>query len=149
MPLTTPTTASRSIRPITPPSTPAATAFVRWFDALLYQKPANDAWVPDRLEYRFACSAPEGAGEKVFAADEYYQGHLDWYNFAVDSGTSALPLGEGAAAPPDPQADHTLTLIPTQVTFDGMPNTRWWAFEDGRTNFGDIKPDRPIWPSCC
>ena len=22
-----------------------------------------------------------------------------------------------------------------------MPNTRWWAFEDGRTNFGDVKPD--------
>ena len=19
-----------------------------------------------------------------------------------------------------------------------MPNTRWWAFEDGRTNFGDV-----------
>jgi hypothetical protein len=22
-----------------------------------------------------------------------------------------------------------------------MPNTRWWAFEDGRTNFGGVKPD--------
>jgi hypothetical protein len=22
-----------------------------------------------------------------------------------------------------------------------MPNTRWWAFEDSRTNFGDVKPD--------
>jgi hypothetical protein len=22
-----------------------------------------------------------------------------------------------------------------------MPNTRWWTFEDGRTNFGDVKPD--------
>ena len=21
-----------------------------------------------------------------------------------------------------------------------MPDTRWWAFEDGKTNFGDIKP---------
>jgi hypothetical protein len=25
--------------------------------------------------------------------------------------------------------------------FDGMPNTRWWAFEDGKTNFSYIKPD--------
>ena len=32
-------------------------------------------------------------------------------------------------------------MLPTQVTFNGMPNTRWWEFEDGRTNFGDIKPD--------
>ena len=22
-----------------------------------------------------------------------------------------------------------------------MPNTRWWAFEDRKTNFGDVKPD--------
>jgi hypothetical protein len=22
-----------------------------------------------------------------------------------------------------------------------MPNTRWWSFEDSRTNFGDVKPD--------
>jgi hypothetical protein len=22
-----------------------------------------------------------------------------------------------------------------------MPNTRWWAFEDGKTNFGEVKPD--------
>ena len=22
-----------------------------------------------------------------------------------------------------------------------MPNTRWWGFEEGRTNFGDIDPD--------
>ncbi len=119
----------------------AASSFVRWFEALIYQKDANDAWEPDRLEYRFACSAPQGAAEKVFAADEYYHGHLDWYNFAIDSAASTLAIAEGAPAPPDPQTTHTLTLIPTQVTFDGMPNTRWWAFEDGRTNFGDIKPD--------
>ena len=33
------------------------------------------------------------------------------------------------------------TFIPTQVVFDGMPNTRWWAFEDRRTNFGEVAPD--------
>jgi hypothetical protein len=25
--------------------------------------------------------------------------------------------------------------------FEGMPNTRWWAFEDGKTNFSYIRPD--------
>ena len=30
------------------------------------------------------------------------------------------------------------TLIPTPVSFAGMPNTRWWSFEDRKTNFGDI-----------
>src|SRR5262249_54248238 len=23
----------------------------------------------------------------------------------------------------------------------GMPNSRWWTFEDSKTNFGDVKPD--------
>jgi hypothetical protein len=27
------------------------------------------------------------------------------------------------------------------VTFNGMPNTRWWRFEESRTSFADIKPD--------
>ena len=29
-------------------------------------------------------------------------------------------------------------MIPVPVSFAGMPNTRWWAFEDSQTNFGDI-----------
>lgn len=29
-------------------------------------------------------------------------------------------------------------MIPTPVQFEGMPNTRWWTFEDGKTNFGDV-----------
>ena len=28
--------------------------------------------------------------------------------------------------------------MPAPLEFDGMPDTRWWAFEDGRTNFGDV-----------
>jgi hypothetical protein len=30
------------------------------------------------------------------------------------------------------------SMIPKPVTFSGMPNTRWWSFEDKKTNFGDI-----------
>ena len=77
-----------------------AQKFVAFFERLFYQPPPNgdDAWTPDRLEYQFACSAPEAAGEKVLTADEYYQGHLDWYNLDIDA--SATTLGE--PAPPDP-----------------------------------------------
>ena len=28
--------------------------------------------------------------------------------------------------------------IPVPVTYNGMPNARYWAFEDGQTNFGDV-----------
>src|SRR6266550_4544958 len=117
-----------------------AQRFVAFFERLFYQPRASEnAWVPDRLEYQFACSAPETQGEKVLTADEYYHGHLDWYNFDIDPNAASL----GEAAPPDPKlpAPDTQTLIPTPLSFPGMPNTRWWAFEESRTNFGDIKPD--------
>jgi hypothetical protein len=120
---------------------PIASRFVRWFQKLIHQPEqpaAATAWEPDRLEYRFAASTPVPGGEKVMVADEYYQGHLDWYNFDVD--TARKTLGDADPAPEAPEA-KTLTMLPTQVTFNGMPNTRWWKFEDGRTNFGDVKPD--------
>ena len=41
----------------------------------------------------------------------------------------------------DARGSHTFGMLPTQVKFPGMPDTRWWAFEDGRTNFGAITPD--------
>ena len=120
---------------------PIADRFVRWFQKLIHQPPKPDAasaWEPDRLEYRFAASTPLATGEKVYVAEEYYQGHLDWYNFDVDPGRQVL--GDPDPAPEAPQLS-TLTMLPVQVTFNGMPNTRWWKFEDSRTNFGDVKPD--------
>ncbi len=118
----------------------AASKFIAWFEKLYYQPPDQNAWEPSRLEYRFACSAPETDGEKVFTADEYYHGHLDWYNFDIDPEAKGLS-GDLVTPPADPRGKDTQTLIPTQLVFDGMPNTRWWTFEEGKTNFGDIKPD--------
>jgi hypothetical protein len=136
--------------------------FVEWFEKLIFQpvelagapleeatEPVGrDAWLPDRLEYQFTVAAPVGEPDaegqqtpKVLSAQEYYQGRLDWYNFEVDPTPEAA---EGMDADPldsDPRGTDTQTFIPTPLVFDGMPNTRWWAFEDRRTNFGDIKPD--------
>lgn len=122
------------------PSDQVAERFVAWFEKLFYQPvtPQATAWVPNRLEYQFATSTPHGQAEKVFAAEEYFHGHLDWYNFDIDPSRSVL--GEPSETPPVPAA-KTLTMLPTQATFNGMPNARWWTFEDGRTNFGDVKPD--------
>jgi hypothetical protein len=112
--------------------------FVAWFDKLIAQ-PANDAaWLADRLEYQFACTAPDTRAMRVLAAEEYFQGRLDWHNVDVDP-TRELP--SGAFENPPPIDAHTLAMMPVPVTFNGMPNTRWWAFEDGATNFGDVKPD--------
>ena len=111
---------------------------VTWFEKLFYQPTHPGAWLADRLEYQFAVSAPEREDEKVLVAEEYFQGHLDWYNFDIDQTRSVLGTVSDA---PEAPAGKTLTMLPTQASFNGMPNTRWWAFEDSRTNFGDVKPD--------
>jgi hypothetical protein len=100
--------------------------FVAWTERLVHVPAQEGAWVPDRLEYRFACTT----GGREFVAGEFHHGRLDWYAF--DGGSSE----EG-----DESQGDTSVVLPAPVAFDGMPNTRWWAFEDGRTNFGDVRAD--------
>jgi hypothetical protein len=119
----------------------AAERFLLWFRQLLYQPddPDDHAWVPERLEYQFNCSAPKNEQEQVLEAREYFHGRLDWYNLDVDA--TRTVLGEGPVEPGDSaEAGLTHTFLPVTISYDGMPNTRWWTFEDGRTNFGDIAP---------
>lgn len=115
-----------------------AARFVAWFERQLTQPGTDDAWIAPRLEYQFAASAPLPDGtEKVYLADEYSQGELDWYSLDVDGATAALdPVASSGATGLPPDAPRT--VIPIPVSFAGMPNTRWWAFEDRKTNFGDI-----------
>ena len=108
-----------------------AQVFLDWFKRQ-YVEPedaASDAWEPERLEYQFAVSVPGERGERVLAADEYFHGRLDWYNFDIDKAKGPL----GAAGVPKLE---TTALIPAPITFPGMPDTRWWAFEDGKVNLG-------------
>src|SRR5262249_38430613 len=116
-----------------------ATRFLAWFDRQFFQPPptGDDAWNPQMLGYQFSVSAPTSGGEKVYTADSYYQGRLDWFSVDVDATRSTLGGAPGSDATGLP-ADSVRTMIPTPVSFSGMPNTRWWSFEDRKTNFGDI-----------
>ncbi len=76
-------------------------------------------------------------GEKVFVADQYSQGHLDWYNFDIDLQKKALDPGDSA---PDKPKRTTLSTLPTQATFNGMPNTRWCASRRAFDQIIDIPP---------
>lgn len=123
----------------------AAASFIAWFERLILQPPPSseaqaggeDAWSPPRLEYAFAASAPEpGGGEKVYSADAYSEIRLDWYSLDVDATGKLDPVAGSEVtglAPP-----KAATMIPVPVSFAGMPNTRWWSFEDAKTNYGDI-----------
>jgi hypothetical protein len=117
-----------------------AASLVAWFGRQFLQPAAgsNDAWEPSQLEYQFRASAPVTGGEKVYSADAYYQGRLDWYSMDVDASQASLGAVPGSTVTGLPTDDGVRTMIPVPVSFSGMPNTRWWSFEDHATNFGDI-----------
>ncbi|REL33837.1 hypothetical protein DYD21_10555 [Rhodohalobacter sp. SW132] len=121
----------------------AADKFMEWYERLYYQSHEQDkenpSWQPSYLEHQFACSAPKGEEERVLTADEYYHGHLDWYNLDLDNETTSL--GDIDSSGEDPEGSITRTFIPTSVTFGGMPHPRWWTMENWKTNIGFVKPD--------
>ena len=108
--------------------------FRDWFLSEYYQPEdeKNNAWLPDRLEYMFECSSTAENEQKLIKAEEYYQGNLDWYAFDI--------IRQQVNNSGQQKRSDTSTLIPAHVQFEGMPDTRWWKFEDGKTNLGDIKP---------
>jgi hypothetical protein len=118
---------------------PVVAAFRAWveatFGALGTADPA--AWKPERLEYGVDVIATvPGRGNVTLAAHPGRTGNFDWYSF--DAG-GAAPAGSPAAAA---VTSSTVSILPALVRFKGMPNKRWWHFEPGGTDFGDIQADR-------
>lgn len=121
-----------------------ANKFIKWFENLYYQPKEDEtqAWKPSYLEYQFDCSAPESEkAEKVFTASEYYHGNLDWYNLDISKEKSKIDLTKESKTNQDVRKTFTQTLDPSPIIFPGMPDNRWWTFEDSKTNLGNIKPD--------
>lgn len=127
--------------PAQPAITPADTANVRaaalawltWADALVLAPPsAPAAWVDERFEYTFTATSADGTS---LEAGEYTNGRLDWHTFTTP--------GAAAPAPPGGTAQQLgpLTVIPTAVTYPGMPASRLWEFEDARVDFGAVEAD--------
>jgi len=112
--------------------------FIAWFEGLITQPgDAAEAYDPARLEHRFSLGVLEATGETVLAAGEYPGGVLDWHSFSYDRSGTVL----GTAGGPATATTITRTVIPGQVGYPGMPNPRWWMFEDGNTDFGAITAD--------
>ncbi len=105
-------------------------SFKDWYKRS-YSQPAEGIyapWQPSQLEYKFAvASSGQPDGQKILKADQYHEGHLDWYSFDLGSQGSASVAQE-----------HISSFIPSPVSFKGMPNARFWTMEDNQTDFGKI-----------
>ncbi len=124
-----------------PTGTPGAVAevlawFVAWTDATLGPIGPADAaaWRADRLEYAFAATAttPDGAAVEL-AGHAGMHGEFDWYAFDETARTTGSATATGAL---------TSSVLPAPVRFSGMPDPRWWSFEDGRINWASVDTDR-------
>jgi hypothetical protein len=92
-------------------------------------------WVPDRLEYAASVTSAPAPQPSELSAHPGRDGRLDWYSFDASAAVvSDLPAGETRT--------EQRSVIPAAVLFRGMPNPRWWDFEDRRVDFGAVTPDR-------
>lgn len=113
-----------------------------WFNRN-YCQPGSEgsAWSPEHLEYQFSCAAPKPEAPSDLdwlVADEYASGHLDWYAFDLaPAGYSPPADASGQSFTPNVSAD-VITAVPSRLTFPGMPNARWWEFEEGKVDWGGL-----------
>jgi hypothetical protein len=107
-----------------------------WYASLILQPSESEqnSWLPSRLEYQFGCEASAEESATVMRGEGYASGNLDWY--ALERRATNVPPRE----PPKP-VRSVFTFVPASILFEGIPNTRWWALEDRRTNFGEVRPD--------
>jgi hypothetical protein len=111
----------------------AAKLWLTWFDTL-FSEPEKDnpTWLPERMEYAFSIGTRFSDGECPLTAQEYFEGHLDWYAFDVN-----LEVTLGGASD-DTVTEVARTAIPAPVSFRGMPTSRFWEFEDAQVDFGSV-----------
>ena len=108
----------------------AGQKFLAWAARFLMQPSVDDnAWVPEKLEYQFATSAPMPDGtEKVYVAEEYYAGRLDWYSLDEDESITALdPVPGSEVTGLKPDAPFT-----TMERLRGIPPRSFQAFSSSK-----------------
>ena len=106
----------------------------------LFSQPDNEkdsAWMPQQLEYQLAVANNPNEGQEVLTADEYYQGHLDWFSFDLDK-SKRLPMDTDNPNLPPEDLEKTDVFMPKPIWFRGMPQPRYWQMEEERTDFGKI-----------
>ncbi|MEO1122958.1 MAG: hypothetical protein AAFV72_25360 [Cyanobacteria bacterium J06635_1] len=106
--------------------------WIQAYEAIVGQPTQPDAWREDRLEYRFNLSVPTDQGRVTLAAAEYPGGRLDWDSFDVPS-VAPLSTDEPRVKP----IRTKVSLLPSPVTYVGMPAPRFWEFENGAVDFGN------------
>jgi hypothetical protein len=120
------------------PGMPQVLADFATYRKSLFTEPAQDtAWQSQRLDYDFALGSPVPNDDLLLSAPDFPGGRLDWYSFDLET---ARP-NQAASANPATITPVTFNFLPNHVVFRGMPDPRWWNFEDALTDFGQLDAD--------
>jgi hypothetical protein len=91
------------------------------------------AWRAERLEFDGAVTMNADTRTDFRLVPEL-DGALDWYAIDRIDATGDAPSGKATPV--------RSSVVPVHVGFRGMPNARWWDFESGQTDYGDLRVDR-------
>jgi hypothetical protein len=117
----------------------ALTKLDQWIREVWRGFSTNDpfVWRPERLEYQVSLVAARPTHEPVMiAAQPGSTGDFNWQTLEIST-----QVATGLNIPPGAVTSSTRSLIPGRVEFRGMPNHRWWDFENGQIDFGGVRPD--------
>src|SRR6185295_16891849 len=99
---------------------------------------ADNAWLQNHLEYQFSAGGQPARdrNQTVLLAEQYHEGHLDWYSFdsVRDRKSNLTPETE-----PIPITEEVESFLPANVRFKGQPQPRFWEMEETQTDFGKIE----------
>ena len=123
--------APQSAPPIAQAEAAVLRAWLAWSSGR-FESPASgpSSWDPEHIEYAFSAGGMGANGEVVLAAPEYVEGRLDWYAFEQGAGS----LRTSTVATP-----RRAFRIPAPLDFAGMPNPRFWTFEDPGVRFDTLE----------
>ena len=102
----------------------ALEAHAAWCETTLGTGPAT--WVAERLERRFEVGS---GGRAVLAASAHSREVVDAADLDLTAAAADLRFDPGD---PDHPSMPWLRRIPTRLRFPGMPNDRYWEFEDAQ-----------------
>ncbi len=114
----------------------AANEWLAWYrdNVAPRAEDAPSSWINERLEYRFAMRAGAAQGGVALEAPLHLGGSIDWYDFDHSPNTRVTVPDEDANA--GAAASRTMKVLPTPLTYAGMPADRLWQFENGSVNLG-------------
>lgn len=121
-----------------------AQSWLAWYEAVAGVALAPEhCWAPERMEYAFSVAAPGPGAETILVSANNSTGEFQWYHCDL-AASSIQPVAAGdtlGAVPSDLSGGDIpidITAFPTAVRYRGMPSPRFWTFEDGAVNFGNV-----------